>query len=312
MKDIEMEKALEQVNAEYLKMKNQETEEYVLGRRLLNLKKNFPFHFVRWLKRVLRNRDIKKKSESISTRVKDEDLYYASPKEVSDVKGVVYTCITSGYDDPYEPIYKSEDLQYILFTDKQCMSKTSKWKYCSLGDMVVEKDSNKVNRFFKFHPFDLFEGKYDYSIYIDGNVQTVSDVAPLYSVAKDSKLGIAMHRHATRSCAYKDALWCKYNNRGNQRAIIKQLQDYRAEGFPENFGLCEATIIVVDLHNETAKLLLSKWWKEFCRSESGRDQISFPYILWKEGYNIEDVGDLGNDEYRNPKFRINEHKGKAF
>ena len=312
MKDIELIKALEQVNAEYLTLKNEETPEYVLGRRIMNLKRSFPFHLLRWVTQFLKNKEVKRKSESVSIRVKDEDLFYASPLEVEGAKGVVYSCITAGYDAPYEPIYKSDNLDYILYTDKKCSDKKSKWKYRGLGNIRVDEKSNRVNRYYKFHPFELFENSYDYSIYIDGNVQTVSDIAPLYTIAKESKLGIAMHRHATRSCAYKDALWCKYNKRGNQNALDKQLQDYRAEGFPDEYGLCEATIIVVDLHNETARDFLNKWWDEFCRSESGRDQISFPYILWKEGYHIEDIGCLGNDEYRNPKFRINAHRGKTY
>ena len=57
------------------------------------------------------------------------------------------------------------------------------------------------------------------------------------------------------------------------------------------------------------------------RAEQSRAAVSYthldvykrqPYILWKEGYHIEDIGCLGNDEYRNPKFRINAHRGKTY
>lgn len=312
MKDIELIKALEQVNAEYLDLKNEETPEYVLGRRIFHLLENFPFHLVRWIKQYRKNEIIREKSESVSTYVKKEDLYYASPEEVPGAKGVVYACITSGYDDPYEPIYKSESLDYILYTDKNIPPKATKWAYHGLGNIRVETKSNRINRYYKFHPFEFFDKNYDFSIYIDGNVQTVSDIAPLYRVAKESVLGIAMHRHATRMCIYKDAQWCEYNKRGNIGKLKEQVYKYRNMGFPENFGLCEATIIVVDMHNPKAKEILDMWWEEFCNSQSGRDQISFPFVLWKNGYSMKDIGYLGNDEYHNPKFRINAHKGKTF
>lgn len=45
MKDIELIKALEQVNAEYLTLKNEETPEYVLGRQNQEFKKEV-FHSI--------------------------------------------------------------------------------------------------------------------------------------------------------------------------------------------------------------------------------------------------------------------------
>ena len=38
-----------------------------------------------------------------------------------------------------------------------------------------------------------------------------------------------------------------------------------------------------------------------------RDQLIFPYILWKMNYKIDDVGSLGNNEYRDPKFKFIKH-----
>ena len=81
----------------------------------MNLKRSFPFHLLRWVTQFLENKEVKRKSESVSIRVKDEDLFYASPLEVEGAKGVVYSCITAGYDAPYEPIYKSDNLDYILY-----------------------------------------------------------------------------------------------------------------------------------------------------------------------------------------------------
>ena len=164
----------------------------------------------------------------------------------------------------------------------------------------------------KFHPYSLFENDYDYAIYIDGNVQLISDITGLYRIAKESPLGIALHLHSERDCVYNEAIWCKINRRGNIKKIEEALSKMKSEGFPEHFGLFEATIIVVDLHNQVGKHIMELWWKEFIKSECGRDQILFPYILWKNNYDIHSIGVLGNNEYFNPKFRIFSHKGKVF
>ena len=39
-------------------------------------------------------------------------------------------------------------------------------------------------------------------------------------------------------------------------------------------------------------------------SGSGRDQLALPYIIWKLGYHMSDIGSLGNNLFLNPKFRI--------
>lgn len=302
--------ALEKVNFEYIKLREYEPKELILGRRLFHLKENFPNLFT-WVFNYYRGQIIKKKSDSITNVVPEEKIFYANPPIIECGRGAVYTCITNGYDFPIEPIYKSKNLDYFLYTDmNRCGGNNSYWICKEIADNIVHNKGSMINRYYKFHPFELFENNYDYSIYIDGNVQTVSNIDCLYSVAKDSPIGIAMHYHAGRICAYKDAEWCIYNKRGIENKIREQMKFYMDQGFPRDFGLCEGTIIVVDLSSNVAKKIMKLWWEELCRSGSRRDQLSFPYVLWKNGFSITDVGCLGNDEYHNPKFRINAHKGK--
>jgi len=54
------------------------------------------------------------------------------------------------------------------------------------------------------------------------------------------------------------------------------------------------------------KKLMEEWWKEFL-TYSKRDQISMPYVLYKNRISISEVGTLGNNVYENPSFRIVTH-----
>ena len=303
-------KALENLNLERIYLT--ESSAYRNGQRLERFKKAFPKHIFSFVLKYLRNKEIKKKVDSISNYIPPENVKYADPAPEG-LTGVAYTCITDGYDVPKNPLYIDPCLDYILFTNSSTddLEKTNIWKSRMIDKVAVSPQNNSANRFYKFHPFELFH-EYNFSIYIDGNVQLISDTSSLFAVARNSKSGIAMHRHATMNCAYKNAVWCEYNHRGNISAIRKQTEKYHKEGFPEDFGLLEATIIVVDLHNENARKIMDEWWKEFCITGGGRDQISLPYVLWKNGYSIDDIGNLGNDEYHNPKFRIVAHKGDLF
>ena len=52
---------------------------------------------------------------------------------------------------------------------------------------------------------------------------------------------------------------------------------------------------------------MKEWWIEFNKSIVKRDQIVFPYILWKNGISINDIGCLGESVDRDGKFRKKVH-----
>ena len=252
-------------------------------------------------KKILAKSGDRKINKNVKS-IKDYKPYYNFGEALDDVKIAVYGCITNGYDFVKQPVYVGKDTTYHIFTDI-ISGNTGIWQEHLVDCGEYVKDAN---RYYKFHPFELFPD-YDYAIYTDGNVKVLSDISTICSIASKSKTGIAMHRHHARECAYQEALACKYYKRGNYIKIQEQLSRFRDEGFPEDFGLCEATIIVYDLKNAVAKKIAEDWWNEYINSDTKRDQIPFPYIIWKNGFNISDVGDLGNDVMGNPKFLIIGH-----
>lgn len=294
--------AIEKVNSDYLHIINRETAEQRLGHQLILLKKSFPFKTISLIRNHMKWARIDQEVEKLSIP-KVKELFYNCGSPMSDAKGAAYTCITGSYDRLYDPVLDVEKLEYFVFSDKGIGS--TKWKTRKI-DKIAGSFDNTTNRYYKFHPYELFDG-YDYSIYMDGNVQAVSDISTLYSVAKQARTGIAMHIHTERDCIYNEGKACIIHGRGNKEKIERQLDFYKKEGMPEHFGMLEATIIVVDLHNQTAKSLLDQWWEQYIKWDSGRDQLAFSYILWKNGFSLEDVGILGNNKFYNPKFRVFEH-----
>jgi hypothetical protein len=223
-------------------------------------------------------------------------------------KVAVYSCVTGDYDKVRNPILVDDDLDYFCISDTPCAA-DSVWRFLEIPTAAKEYKGGMVNRFCKLNPWHLF-CNYDFSIYIDGNIEIVSDIRSLCSIAKNSKIGIAMHLHSDRDCVYNESSICKLYKRGCIPAINKQMDDYRKVFFPEHFGMVEATIIIVDLKNPIAKKIMGDWWIELLRSGSGRDQLSFPYVLWMNGYQISDVGCLGNNRRKNLIFRTRPHMSK--
>ena len=155
------------------------------------------------------------------------------------------------------------------------------------------------------HPKELFEN-YDYTIYIDGNIRIISDISNFVRCTNE-KTGLAFHRHYARNCVYREKEACKLYKKGNESKLQQQIQRYKDNGFPKEYGLLECNVIVTDLKNLNAINILNNWWDEFYLSESKRDQISLPYILWKLNYKMDDIGSLGNNVRENMKLEILNH-----
>lgn len=52
------------------------------------------------------------------------------------------------------------------------------------------------------------------------------------------------------------------------------------QGMPEHYGLYENNIFLINPNNDCTCELFLQWWKEY-EMYSKRDQISLPYILYK-------------------------------
>lgn len=294
--------ALEKVNFDYLKII--ESKEYRTGKRfykICDMLKKFQIkRFLYYAKAMQVQKKLVKKLP-----VCNDKKFVCNAKEEScdsERKINIYSCITGNYDSICEPIYIAPNEEFYMFTDEVEKTIESKWIGRDVKQLGLGEGEN-INRYCKMHPFQLFETG-DFSIYLDGNVQVVSDLNSLCDIAKSARTGIAMHIHHARNCVYDEAVACEILGRGDLKAIKQQMLEYRETGFPEKFGLREATIIVVDLHNSNARRVMESWWEEFKRSGSKRDQLAFPYVVWKLGFEMDDIGYLGDNLLNNPKFRI--------
>ncbi|MFQ6791636.1 MAG: glycosyltransferase domain-containing protein [Thomasclavelia sp.] len=215
---------------------------------------------------------------------------------------VIYTCITGKYDKLTKPYFFSDNIEYILYSnDIRCEG----WLQKEIPT-DIKLSNSMINRYIKFHPYELFENNFDYAIYIDGNITPVSDLSVLCEmISKD--IGIGFHKHYSRDCVYEESKACKILKKGNRKKINQQLQKYKDKGLPKKYGLIEGNFIIYDLHNKKGKDIVDQLWKELISSQSGRDQLAWPYILWKNNIKIDEVCTLGNNVYNNVKIRIQGH-----
>ena len=296
--------SIEKINKKRIELYN--SEEYKIGSMIIKMKKLLKsLNLIEMFKLVRRHHKIKKLSsfptEEYEMRIENKD-------KISNKKIVVYTCITGNYDNIIEPLFTSNNIDYIIFTDKQVNDK-SIWKLKKTEDYneLAHMNYVEMNRFIKLNPYFLFEKQYDYSIYIDGNIGIVSDIRRLLNCI-NPKYGIAMHKHRNRNDIYKEVEVCKLLGKGNSKKMEQQINNYRKDNFPKSYGMLEANVIVADLKNNTGKKIMIEWWKEFEESKSERDQLSLIYVLWKNKISVDSIATLGSDVYKNPIFYIESHK----
>ncbi len=280
------------------------SKEYISGMYIQQAKKNFKkFKFLKAFKSYINS--LKKSYEQTIMYCVRNNPTICNDIDFQNKKIAVYTCVTGGYDNIQEPLFVSDNVDYILFTDNKTI-KSDKWIVKDIPDELKDKYSgNLPNRYLKLHPFEYLSD-YDYALYIDGNVQVISDIHDILN-SLNLEYGISLHMHSIRCDVYKEAKKCIKLKKGNKKKIRKQIKSYSKEEMPKNYGLLEATVILSEISNEKAKKIFNDWWNEYLTSESFRDQLSLPYVLWKNNIKIESIGTLGNSVYANEHFYITPH-----
>jgi hypothetical protein len=192
------------------------------------------------------------------------------------MKLVVYTAITKDYDVLRPPRRRCAGVDYVCFTEPG-KAVAAGWTRRDLPALDVSPQS--ANRFVKFHPHRWFP-QHDASVYVDGNIELLGDVAELAARALE-RASIAFYDHPVRTSASEEALECALVGFDSGAAIRRQMRRYHDEGFNGGSGLLEANIIVRRHHDPAVIRAMDRWWSEW---EHGvkRDQLSLMYVLWRE------------------------------
>jgi len=198
------------------------------------------------------------------------------------MKKIVYTIVT--------------DLK--LYEKIKCIKKfTSGWDYNILlsenkklltnwGIIHINKKIKcklLLSRYYKINIIKLnnFINKNDITLYIDSKF-TINYNLDLFweKFYNDKNLDLVFMKHKKHNCLYKEAEFCINHNIGDKEKILKQIEKYKKEKMPENFGLFSPGIMLRK-HNDRTNKLMKTWWNEIKNTENYRDQISLPYAIWK-------------------------------
>ena len=203
----------------------------------------------------------------------------------------IYSINLGNYEGNYVRLKKSNDIDYIYFTDNFNMNKNSviykcinngiiffyinTSKYKSTGWWSVSKH---VQRQIKSSPHKFLPHNYTKSIYIDGNINLLKD---FYKKDIDNYLNnydIVCFEHPTKKHTLynesKTIINAKLDTASNVNKIMKIIVDNQFTG---NINVTE-TCILIRNHVNIKKFSLE--WSELLNI-CIRDQMSFDYLLLK-------------------------------
>lgn len=208
---------------------------------------------------------------------------------------VIYTVITGGKDELSEDI-NTHGAKAVCFTDNPDL-KSDVWEIRQIPNLF--KDIRRDSRVVKMLPHIYFpEAKY--SLYLDGNIINKVPIKRLIDEwLEDSDL--AMFKHSTRSCLFDEAAECILLGLDDKEVIEAHIKRY--DGFPKQKGLYQGGTIL-RRHTPKIKRFNEMWWSEYCTG-CKRDQVSMPYVIEKEGININSVP---GHAWVHPYFEMFNHK----
>lgn len=229
-------------------------------------------------------------------------------------KNVIYTSIFGDYNGLI-PQPKIAGFDYVCFTDNPNL-KATPWEVITIDKLPVKGDFTRSNRYYKLLSHLFFEA-YDLSIYIDGNLLIIGDLNQMIQTyLGDKKMAVFSHKYTIpdgRNCIYDEyngilELHKSGSFRDDEEVMFKQIEFFKSENYPKNNGLIKGGCLVRK-HNDPEVIQLMEDWWYFVANWSCRDQLSFNYVAWKNGFQYSTIS--GDIRRGNPYiYWLGKHKKK--
>lgn len=191
------------------------------------------------------------------------------------MKVAIYTSIFGGYDRlKLQPRFPN--VEYLCFTNEKI--EQAGW---SVIPVKTPEESPRISaKRPKTSPHWFLDPVFDYSIWIDGSITIVSPDFVSRCLSSINKWGIACMAHPVGNCIFQEASGCAHMEKYRTQKVVEQAEHYRKLGYPSNNGLAACGIIARDMRNPKLRQIGDDWMYENL-VWTYQDQISFPFVLWK-------------------------------
>ncbi len=197
---------------------------------------------------------------------------------------LVYTAMFGNYDFVLPPMAQTSDCEFHIFTDDAALQ-VDGW-HTHIVDLSQFISGKHANLHFKSCVFDELPD-FDISLYVDANVRILGPLDHLFTQFEQSGAGIGVYRHPLRNSVEEEVNHCLFvaGKVADCPELHDQIAYQKEQGFKDDVGLIEATIIFKN-HNDPSLVVAMRMWESGFNRFGTRDQFGLPFVLWKAGTNI--------------------------
>jgi len=192
------------------------------------------------------------------------------------MKLVVYTALFTddiNYTYGTLPEYGvSPSVDFICFTNTPYL-KSDTW---DIRLIETEESGRRQARKCKMLPHKYLP-EYEAWIWMDSSCLFKYDPTDLFNYYMKNS-DICLHEHCDRTNIFEEAQVIIDRNLDDAPTVTEQIDRYKKLGYKDQ-GLFETGILMRRNNNDMVNFN-ELWWSEI-NNNSVRDQISFPYVLWK-------------------------------
>ena len=209
-----------------------------------------------------------------------------------DLSRTAYTSVFGEFEKIWSPLDHHTGVQFIAVTDQDQAPKGWAHKTQSTADLRTPRLLNRHEKML-FHPASST------SLYLDANVRPIKNLRPLFDSFEESNADLGLYPHYTRSSVRAEAEACLQRDKvRHPDRVPTELDLYSNEGFPDDAGLWEGSVIFKNHQSPKLAAAMNEWWDLYSRFEN-RDQFSLPFIIWKHGLSVLNLDSLshGREHY---------------
>lgn len=214
-------------------------------------------------------------------------------------KVLLYQSLFGDGDEIHPIVPQTLNFDYRLFSDKF---------HTTIGDTRVIniskiQDTMYNSRHFKIDPKINF---YSRCIYLDASFEIIDPnfIEFMTNLLIDKQF--VFFKHPWRDCIFDEVLECNKINKYNLKLLNSRRDYYLKINFPKHYGLyCGGCFSFKN--NYLTKKIQKEWWEETIKTGM-MDQVSLPYVLWKNNIKKEQISVIDLNIYINNYIKYFPHK----
>ena len=193
---------------------------------------------------------------------------------MAEIKRVVYTVLTGGYDRLQQPSVVEPGWDYVCFTDAPA-GRDGVWE---LRPIPYDGTPLLRARWVKMHPHVLLP-EYSYSVFMDANLCIRE--SQFYRLA-ERNLPLAGLPHPSRDCVFDELRYCYLKDMLPTCTALRIHRRLNGMGMPRHAGLFETNVLLRE-HNAPEIVAFDEAWWAALQASCPRDQLSFTPTLQTQG-----------------------------